>query len=552
MKEEETINGPEVQLVETQLPQILPDITVTIPTGRLNQAGRVVQQVDEQITKEGLPISRMALLNIHGSPTQDEITAIFKGTRRSKDMPIFLMTNAVRHVLLNRISAILPHYIRVSNRYTRVSSDLVLNTYYGNARTGLMLPFSTIFSSQHETHADISMDDDLALGPVPFLNDMTLGQTGAPNEKMYVPRNYITNGHVLWKDIPLIGPYEDIRHGTIPERKHHAGTNTQNTALDKGEYAIFIEDVDPNSPAIRDNPSVAIAIGQKWNNPDVEAFNKLHRDILSGGTSGEVPLEAILTGQPEDIGFRVHRDNMDTAHMARYWAHPVIDSLPWLVSNPAISDKYGTMSRINPETGGSTTLGMRAEMWLLVGENGLLRQLSDSLGTPYIAAQTAAVFEHRRLGGSVRTPETVSTFSELLGLTLGDIVRDNIIIDPRTMKLSLRPRDPNEQIVGNEKIQEMYERMLGLIAVIDGTLDNLGNYQFGDPEAAQANILAIRHDITRRMRFDEGYDAFHAGIVGELNEQYDYQGDVIEVFPHLLRAGAQLRRQGQFPVLQVQ
>ena len=540
----------EVYLEKALLPSTLPDITFTIPSGRLNQVAGLINQIDMQCELEEITDNRMVLISVHGHPSAPDIARAFADITNTLT-PIYLMTAETNEVLLRALEMELPEDLRDSSSHMRVVSNLVNRTEYVGQRTKLMLPFSNFDHSQHENLMDIGLDDDLAFGKVPLVRDpyrYAASSGKRPNEKMYVPRHFSLNGDVSWHNLPLISPYKNIGDGHIPSRQRVRGINGQNTALGQGEFAVFQEDVDDQSPVIAGFARYAIAVGQKWNNPDVEAIDKLRSDIGNGGLNGEISLEAILTTLPETVGYQTHDVNMDPAHMARYWKSGVIDMLPWLGSNPEISDKYGTMSRFDPITRRSTTLGMRAEMWLLVGPNGLLKQLSDEFGQTYLAAQTAAVFEHKRLGGSIRTSEVVAAFSEKLGLTLGDIVRENIIIDKDTMTLDLIDLSRLETIVGQNTVQQIHNSLHSIIQEIDMLTTSSGHPLNEDQ---MLRLLGIREDISQRLRLNEGFDSFYTAVNEELKEQYEYQRLIVQVFPHLLRAGARVRRKGEFPVIRV-
>lgn len=563
LNKEETLEKPRVE--DAVLPSSLPELTITIPTGRPGNAGELVIQAIDQLKVEAPNTDAMFLLALHGDPSDEQLTQAFAHIPSSdrQRYPVYFMTKDTNSHLYEKLLGALPTDVTEDPFKKSVVKDMALKTHYANQRTKMLWPFSTDEESQHSEHVDLSLDDDLSVksendpdrnsrrSRIPKITEAFAERYGIPiqvNGKVYLPRDLDLSdpNNISWIENNSMYPYLHVNNGFKPEFPPRArGINEQNTALEKGVFAPFLEHLDENSPVLTDpNMRYVLAFGSKWNNPDVEAWYKLLSDIKSGDERSELAVQAVLTGNPAAIAMATHPVNMDTAHMARYWKHgKVMHMFPWLASSPEISDKFGTISRTNAD-GSSGTLGYRAEMWLLVGENGLLKQVSDALNQQYLAVQTSAVFEHRRLpNSSIRANEAISAFSEFLGLTMGDIVRENTIVDPDRMRVTINDdiiKKP--EIVDTQIVQNMYDNMQTVLMELDRQM-----LQTKDPKRFQL-LDSTKKDIEKRLRTNEGFQAFNEAVNEEIRLQLTYQKAVMEVHSETMSAGATLRRKGEFPV----
>lgn len=573
----ETRKEPQnVDLEYTSLPTELPALIISIPSGRLDRLSAMVPELINRFRSEQPVSSAMIMITDNGDTSVKDIKTGFQlpPEIETSEVPVFMMTGDTKGAAYEAISQRLPEHIQNDPEAMRVVHHLLVNGGYGPQRVRLEAYLSTLGPGEqieengHLRRVNLSLDDDLSTKRgVPSVKPEFAQIHNIPlevNGAVYLPKADVENGAVSWNpDQEVLRPYFDVLGKTLGETGHeayHEGRNDQNPALEATQggtiRTTYREHAADGTAPIEDpNARFLLAFARKWHNPDVEAYSKLLSDVRAGQSIAELPVGAVLTGPSKTIGILTHPVNMDTAHSAKNWADEAANLLPFLVTDPRISDKYGTMS--NHENGVSRTNGVRAEMCLLIGENGLLKQITDAFGQCRLAAQVSTVFEHRRLGGApgIRAPEVVATFSEFLGMELASIVRANMNINTSELSISLNDLNYRAQIVNREIVigkDGMYDKMLLVLSEIESSILRLQKDK-NNPLADQA-IRALQHtqfDIRQRLHFEEGPEAFYTAVNEEMKEQYRFQAKVLEVYSHIVRTGAELRREGQFPIAQI-
>lgn len=563
------------QLEYTTLPPELPPFIVSVPSGRPHLWGPFIKDVTTTFNIEQPASHMMIMITDNGSTPIEELEEKIQlpADFDTDEFPVYVMTGESKQAAFEEIVRRFPEHLQQDPQAMRVAEHLLTKGGYGTQRIRLETYLSTLGESPrteevsgHIERTVLSLDDDLGMNRgVPYLHQASAQKYGLPtdiNWAAYVTHEELKNGVIDWETSrPVFSPYTDVMGKTLSEVQHkgirayYEGRNDQNDALERTnggtEHTAFREHHADDTHEITDpNARFILGFGRKWGNPDVEAYSKLLSDVKAGKEVAELPMQSVLTGKAETIGVHTHPINMDTAHMARDWTHKVTNALPYLITDPAISDKYGTMSHI--VDGKSKTNGVRAEMCLLIGDNGLLKQMSDAFDETYLAAQVSSTFEHKRLGGThgLRSPEAVAAFSEFLGMELAAAVRDNLNINTSELTVTLNELSDNAVLIAPETVQHMYDRMMIVTSEIDNTVARLSQEVRTNPLAEQAiqGLLRTKFDIERRLQVQNGIGAFYMAVNEEMKEQYRFQAKVMEVHSHILRAGAALRREGQYPV----
>jgi|GEM_PF-2329683 len=552
------------------LPPSIADLNIAIPTGRPAEAALLAEQVLRQSDVEGLqsPDMYFALYGINSDESVLRNFTLLPDTD-TRANPMFMMTSQTKVAVYRAIRERLPPQIQNDPSAVEVVKYFCTGGHYAPQREQLGLPFSTRsqklpdFEERdgHLSRIVGQLDDDLVLSAVPYLREEKarelLLSTGT-NSAALLHEIHLTNGCVEWETDQLLSPYTLILGRKLGEagiRTYQRGQNTQNIALEATNGGAtpqsFVEHFDATSVQIDDPNAVFIlAFGKKFRKPDFEASSNLCTFARTGIELADLPIVAIPTGRSETIGLQTHDVNMDTAHQFRDWSNPLSDILFYVMSHPEISDKYRTMS--NLVGGVSRTGGVRAEMCSLIGPDGLLKQISDAFhdSGPYLAAQVSSTFDHRRLGGTngLRAPECVAAFSEMLGMQLAEIIRGNLIINTSNASMSLNRIPPSTEMVSQETVEAMFERMLEITREIDSTIIRLRQ---GGQDSIINQMLATKLDINQRLRTQDGLPAFYMAIQGELREQYNFMSQVLDIRTCVQRAGADLRREGKFPIARV-
>lgn len=562
----------------TTLPPELPPFIVSVPTGRLHLMGGFIQEVTDTFQLEQPAENMMIMITDNGSTPVDEIEAKIQlpPDLNTDEFPVYMMTGESKRAAFEAIVSRFPDHLQNNPQAMRVAEHLLTKGGYGTQRLRLEAYLSTLGDSPrteevsgHVERTVLSLDDDLGMNRgVPMLKNYFATEHNLPmdtNWAAYVTHEQLHNGVIHWDTSnPVFSPYTDVMGKTLMDVQHkgirayYEGRNDQNDALERTNggqiHTAFREHHAEDTHEITDpNARFILGFGRKWGNPDVEAYSKLLSDVEAGREVAELPMQSVLTGKAETIGVHTHPVNMDTAHMARDWSQEVTNMLPYLITDPAISDKYGTMSHF--VDGKSKTNGVRAEMCLLIGDNGLLKQISDSFEQTYLAAQVSSTFEHKRLGGvhGLRSPEAVAAFSEFLGMELASVVRDNVVINNSDLTITLNELADDAVLISRETVTNMYDKMMVVTREIDNTVARMRTEVGQNPLAEQAinGLLATQIDIHRRLQVQNGFDAFYMAVNEEMKEQYRFQSTVMEVHSHILRAGAALRREGQYPIAQI-
>ncbi len=548
------------------LPPDIKKLNVSMPTGRPQQAAVLTEQLLRNAQEEGVDSDFYFALYGSGSDKRVQQEFTLSPDTDTYAHPMYMMTGRTKKEAFQALSERLPQRITSDAERMAIVEYFCTGDQYAPQRETASLPFSGLsekkpdFIEENGQFERIvgQLDDDLASGEVPILDSQKAEELGLQtgiNWTGLIHNGHVTNEYVRWEKQDVFKPYTNVLGKKLREvgiRTHQRGINTQNDALGgtKGGSVpqSFREHVDERSPQILDpNARFVVAFGKKFWHPDYEAYYNLLTYAQSGQEIADSPLVAIPTGPSETVGIQTHDVNMDTAHQFRDWSSLVTDSLFYVMSHPRISDKFGTMSNI--VNGRSVTGGVRAEMCGLIGPNGTLKQLSDAFTDgPFLAAQVTSTFDHRRLGGAngLRAPESIAAFSEMLGMQLAEIVRNNLSINTSEISMSLHQILPTMEIVSQEVVEGMFEKMLVVTQEIDKTIARLS--QSSGNETLIDQMRSTKQSIQHRLRVDDGLQAFYMAIDGELREQYAFMSKVLDVRTHVLRAGADLRREGKFPI----
>jgi hypothetical protein len=425
----------------TTLPPDLPGFIVGIPSGRLNVLPGFVGSIAQQLATEGHAADAMIMITDNGATPHATIAKDFAAIDRTlteTGVPVYLQTGETKQMAFQEIARRLPPELQNDPEAMRIAENYLTKGGYGPQRVRMEAYLSTLgYKNQEESNGHLkrvhlSLDDDLAFngGKVPYLQPEYGQRHGImfeENGAAFIPRDEVAP-NVEWKAQRNFTPYIDTLGQSAAKVGipiYEEGRNDQNPALEATEggkrRTTFREHGADNSRLIEDpNAKFLLGFGKKWGMPDFEAYSKLLTDVQAGG-EGELNVLAVPTGDSKSIGVLTHPVNMDTAHTAKNWADPAANLLAFLITDPKISDTHKIMHSIDAN-GVSRTNGVRAEMCLLIGPDGLLKQITDAFGDYHVAAQVSSTFEHRRLGGAVRATEAVATFSEFMGMELAAVM----------------------------------------------------------------------------------------------------------------------------------
>jgi len=554
----------------TTLPSELPPLIISIPSGRFTTLPPFLSEVMTQAAEEGYDHNAMVMITDNGNTPSQEIAKNFStldGIAAQLDIPIYIQTGETKQEAYKQIVSRFPQKLQDDPLAMEVAKKLLTSGGYGPQRTRLETYVSTNGFTSNElsqpvNRITLSLDDDLRTnqGQVPYLTEGYANAHNIPIEEngaAFIPRgDFQQEGTVRWQKQDIFDPYRQVLGKTATPLNipvYQEGRNDQNPALEATQggkiITTFKEHGADNSPQITDpNARFLMAFAKKWGNPDVEAYSKLVADVQAGKESPELNVMAIPTGESKTIGVLTHPVNMDTAHTAKDWSQTPADLLAFLITDPEISDKYGTMSLFDTQ-GKSKTNGVRAEMCLLIGPDGLLKQISDAFQNYHVAAQVSTVFEHKRMP-TLRAPEAVATFSEFLGMELAAVVRENMRINPEDHSISLRDITHNPTILPDDIVHTMYDKMQAVIGEIDTSIGRLAGQNDEVSNKLRADLQKTKLDIFNRLQNGSGLPDFKIAVNQELREQYRYMMKVFEVDSAIKKAGADLRREGQYPVAQ--